>query len=267
MAVITLASGSGSPGVTTTALALAVAWPRPALLVEADPSGSSAISAGWFRGSPPHDGGLLSLVMAHRQGRLAEAVPEVAVPVEGSGAQILAGTRSPAQAASLAPVWEALAAELRTMDARGMDVLVDAGRLGLTGTPEPLLTAADAVLLVSRTSLPAVAGVRGWASRLQRDFAARGTEHQIGLLTVGDKRPYTAAETARTLRIPAVASITWDPDAAEVYSDGRPSGRTFGRGGYARSVRAAVSAVQEFVAANRSRLDAGNLLDVGETTR
>ena len=34
MAVICLTSASGSPGVTTTAVGLALCWPRPVLLVE-----------------------------------------------------------------------------------------------------------------------------------------------------------------------------------------------------------------------------------------
>ena len=36
MAVVSLASTRGAPGVTTAALALAMLWPRPAVLVEAD---------------------------------------------------------------------------------------------------------------------------------------------------------------------------------------------------------------------------------------
>ena len=51
MAVIALASASGSPGVTTTALGLAMLWPRPVLLVEADPTGGSGLLAGYFRGT------------------------------------------------------------------------------------------------------------------------------------------------------------------------------------------------------------------------
>ena len=44
MAVVALASASGSPGVTTTALGLALLWPRPVLLVEADPTGGSRLA-------------------------------------------------------------------------------------------------------------------------------------------------------------------------------------------------------------------------------
>ena len=53
MAVIALASASGSPGVTTTALGLALLWPRPVLLVEADPTGGSGLAGGllpWHAG-------------------------------------------------------------------------------------------------------------------------------------------------------------------------------------------------------------------------
>ena len=37
MAIVCLTSASGSPGVTTTAVGMAFSWPRPVLLVEADP--------------------------------------------------------------------------------------------------------------------------------------------------------------------------------------------------------------------------------------
>ena len=46
MAVVCLTSASGSPGVTATAVGLAFCWPRPVLLVEADPTGGSGILAG-----------------------------------------------------------------------------------------------------------------------------------------------------------------------------------------------------------------------------
>ena len=55
MAVVALASASGSPGVTTTALGLALLWPRPVLLVEADPTGGSGLLAGYFRGTREYD--------------------------------------------------------------------------------------------------------------------------------------------------------------------------------------------------------------------
>ena len=64
MALITLCSIKGAPGVTTTALAMTMTWPRPALLVEADSSGGSAIMAGLLRGQVSQERSLLSLTMA-----------------------------------------------------------------------------------------------------------------------------------------------------------------------------------------------------------
>ena len=56
MALFTLVSASGAPGVTTTALALAGGWPRPVTLVEADPRGGSSILAGFFKGTVDQPG-------------------------------------------------------------------------------------------------------------------------------------------------------------------------------------------------------------------
>ena len=64
MAVIALASASGSPGVTTTALAMALLWPRPVLLVEADPTGGSGLLAGYFRGTREYGAGLIELALS-----------------------------------------------------------------------------------------------------------------------------------------------------------------------------------------------------------
>ena len=66
MAVIALGSAAGSPGVTTSALGLALTWPRPVLLIEADPTGGSAMLAGFFRGTTPHTAGLIDLAWAQR---------------------------------------------------------------------------------------------------------------------------------------------------------------------------------------------------------
>jgi hypothetical protein len=79
MSLIVLASASGSPGVTTTALGLALGWPRPALLVEADPTGGSAIAAGYLRGSVVPPEAMIELAMAqHADERPRDAAPGVA---------------------------------------------------------------------------------------------------------------------------------------------------------------------------------------------
>src|SRR3546814_6778811 len=64
MEVTALCSASGSPGVTTTALGMALLWPRPVLLIEADATGGSGILAGYFRGIKSYDQGLVELALA-----------------------------------------------------------------------------------------------------------------------------------------------------------------------------------------------------------
>ncbi len=65
MAIIALTSLAGAPGVTTAATALAVHWPRPVLLLEADTSAVSTLMAGFFRSNlRTTDGGIEKLAFA-----------------------------------------------------------------------------------------------------------------------------------------------------------------------------------------------------------
>lgn len=170
MVVVTLISASGSPGVTSTALAMAVCWPRPVVLVEADPTGGSSVLAGFFRGEVASSRGLIDLALAHRSGVLADAVATNVIAIQGSTAMLLAGVRNHAQSRSLVDVWEPLLAVLRGLEGTGQDVIVDAGRLGMTNSPDALIYGSDLTLLTTRTNLPSLAGARSWANSLHDAF-------------------------------------------------------------------------------------------------
>jgi hypothetical protein len=49
----------------------------------------------------------------------------------------------------------------------------------------------------------------------------------VGLLLVGEGRPYTAREIAGSLGLPVVARLAWDPASAEVIAAGADPGRRF----------------------------------------
>ncbi|MBI5027337.1 MAG: hypothetical protein HZB48_00580 [Actinobacteria bacterium] len=194
---------------------------------------------------------MVDLVKAHRAGVLADALLRMAMPVDGTQASVIIGSRSHEQAAGLARLWEPLAGVLRDLAARDQDVIVDAGRLGLEGSPAPLIDQADVTLLVARTT---------WALSLQN---AAGPDHEVRLLLVGPGRPYRAGEVSRALGVAVAGSIRWDPVRAGVFSHGDPmpaarglrrltgspdaAGRAFALSGYQRSVQAAGEAVRAVV--------------------
>lgn len=246
MAVICLCSASGSPGVTTTSVGLSLLWPRPVLLVEADPSGASGILAGYIRGTVGYEAGLVDLALSPLD--LGDALREVIRPIPGSQVQFVSGARTPAQAGALLGVWQPLGTVLAELDANGVDVIVDAGRLGLTGSPEPLLAAADLTLLVTRTTLPALAAARYWSERA----SSPGTGWaEPGILLIGERQPYNDAEVAKVLGLPVIGSIKDDADAAATYHRGTPPRAKFETSAYIRSLTAAAEAMQYRITANR----------------
>lgn len=94
MGLVVLMSASGSPGVTTTALGLAIGWPRPALLVEADPTGGSAIAARYLRGNLVPAETITDLALAERAGALSSALTRVTHPLPGTATTWLPSARS-----------------------------------------------------------------------------------------------------------------------------------------------------------------------------
>jgi hypothetical protein len=264
MTVIALTSARGAPGVTTTTLALALVWPRPCLLLEADMAGSSSILAGYLRGSVRHDKGLVDLAVAHRRDGLVDGLQRASIPLLGSQARLVAGLTGPAQAGTMQPVWEPIAAVLRGLGRTGTDVLIDAGRVGAVGGPTALLRHADLTLLTTRSTLPAIAATRARATQMRGDLATNGTgEDALWLLLVGEGQPYSAGEIHDAVGVPVAAKIAWDPVNAEVFSLGAGQGRRFESSGLVRSARAAVSALGELAASRRERLSPGEL--VGQT--
>ncbi len=248
MAIVCLTSASGSPGVTTTAVGMAFSWPRPVLLVEADPTGGSGVLAGFLRGTTPYDAGLIELALSPLS--TTDALRDVVRPLSPN-VSLVAGIRSHAQATALRDMWEPLAAAFRELDDNGQDVIVDAGRLGLVGSPTPLLDAAAAALLITRATLPAISAARSWAETVRQP--ASGWRHP-GLLLVGEGQPYRASEVAKVLGMPVVAALPDDPDAAAVYHRGAAPPKHFETGPYIRALQAAVQSVQAHIARGRFAL-------------
>lgn len=262
MALITLASAKSS-GVTTSALALSLASPRPTLLAECDPSGGT-IRAGFLTaGVNPHIG-LHQLASAERQGpeRLAEAFAEqVQVLDEQGHRRLLPGLTDPLQAASMSASWPAVGRMLRLMDTQaGYDVVVDAGRLAVDAgqlhpvlSPAALLHQADVVLLVVRGWLDSLAAAAPVVPLLRAELAARGSgADALGVLLIEDG-PERAHRVSQALGLPVLAALPWDPAAARHLCHGAPASRGFGRSALMRAARTGCGSVEAFAAHRQVR--------------
>ncbi|MGQ7296953.1 hypothetical protein [Quadrisphaera sp. KR29] len=258
MAVIALTSASGAPGVTATALGLTLVWPRPALLVEADPSHGSSVLAGYLRGAvPPGGASLLGLVKAHRVGRLAQAIDEQTVSLDDERRhRLIPALPAPEQAPVLDSVWDALAEVFTDLDDQGVDVIVDAGRLGTAHGPGQLLRAADVCALVTRTQLPAVAAAHARVRSLAELTNSVGGR-SAHLIVIGDGRPYTGAEIAEVTGLPVLAPIAWDPVGADVLSFGAMRPRRWEQSRFVRDLVGAADVIARRVEERRAPVAAG----------
>lgn len=248
MTVITLCSAAGSPGVTTSAVTLAMCWPRPVLIIEADPRGTSGLLAGVLGGLREYETGLVELALSPLE--ISDALRDAVRPLTAN-VSFVAGTRSHTQAAGLRDLWGRLPEALDDLEKTGTDVIVDAGPLGFPGSPEALLTMVDLTLLVTRTHLPAVVAARSWTETMR---TSSSSWHSPGLLLVGEGQPYTAKEVSKVLGLPVIASIADDPDSAAVYHRGAPPPRKFAASAFIRSGRAAAEAITHTVSTRRADL-------------
>ncbi|MFE4599360.1 MinD/ParA family protein [Kitasatospora indigofera] len=260
MTMIALTSAK-SCGVTTSALALALASPRRSLLAECDPAGGT-IRTGFLQGhGTTASVGLHRLATADRSGTLPEVFEQHLVPLDGAGDRLLLpGLTDPAQASSLAGTWENLHRLLRVMEEDQFDVLVDAGRVVVDSStrlnevvsPAVLLRRADLVLLVVRCTASSLAAAAPVVKTLREDLDRHGAgSGALGLLLIEDG-PFRPAEIGGQLGTPVVATLPHDPNTAPVLSEG---GQVRGRFALAPLVRAARSAHEPItVAATRRRL-------------
>jgi len=210
-----LASPGGSPGVTTTALALAFSWPGAVIMAECDPAGG-AVLAGALAGHLPGGPGLVehAIEAGHNPHAAAAGLAAQLVPLDANRTRmLLPGLTDPRQAAGLTAAWPAVAASLTGQPS---DVIADCGRLDGGSGPYAVLAAATMVALVLRPTLRQV-----WAARPRVEMLAQllgGTE-QVALLLAGPGC-YPAKEIASTLGVEVAAVLPDDARSAAVLSDG-----------------------------------------------
>ena len=154
MALIVMGSVKASPGVTTAALALCVAWPTPrwAVMIEADPAGGDLAARFGLAETP----GVLSLAAASRHARNAEAlfdhtqrlpVNVIVGPVGATQTRVAVGVLAGAARGGI------------LMGGRGTVVVADVGRLDarslprFRGSPSPLTSTMPSAAWRSNSSI------------------------------------------------------------------------------------------------------------------
>jgi hypothetical protein len=209
-----LVSAGGSPGVTTSALALTLSWPSQVILAECDPSGGD-ILAGLFAGHLPATKGIVSLALAAGQSPDAAtaALWHQLIELDDERSRLLlAGVSDPRQGAGLAPAWPVLATALAGLSA---DVIADCGRLDAVAPPYVLNVAAAAVLVL-RPSLRQVSRAR---ARVEMLTQIMGGTDRIALLLVGEGT-HSPREIGKALGVGVAGTLPHDRKTAAVLSDG-----------------------------------------------
>lgn len=246
MSVLVLASASGAPGVTTTALGLTLNWRGDAVLIDADRTASHAVLAGYLAGQAPQGAGLQGLLQAHRERRdLGEALasewrplPELPVkanePSRGER-RFVPGFTHLGSVELFDSVWPALLEAARSAP---FTTVVDAGRTGHRGLPTPLLEGAETIALVCGTSLASLAALRLHLAPL----VEHGPPGRVGLIVVGPGRPYGSKEVGEQFGVPVLAEIAHDPAGAAEINEPGPPARGWARTALARSLLKAADA-------------------------
>lgn len=258
MTVIALASVAGAPGVTTAATALAVHWPRPVLLIEADIRAVSTMMPGFFRANLlPSDGGIEKLAFAASRNVLEAEdllnpafatsiamhelppIPERPIPAipEGHKMWVIPGFVNLAVADGVHGLWAKLPRLLVELGDAGIDVIVDLGHLSVDDSRLAIVDTADRVLIgMSSTMIDLNRAHR----RLQLPDLATRTRALAGerywiLLNTPVAQSIPAKDFSAHL-IPVIGTLPFDPSGAAVFSHGQPDSKP-ARNSYRSGIR------------------------------
>lgn len=223
MALISLVSAGGAPGVTTTAVALTLTWPGTVLLAECDMTGASVLP-GLFNGHIAADRGILHLALAVAENpALAQAaLREQTVALDEAGERpLLPGPVDPFQARAIdAAAWEDIATLLAAQQG---EVIADVGQvLADERYPVGLLAAADMIVMVMRPTVRQIAAAQPRLAQLRQ---ALGESARFALCLIG-RGAYSAGEIRKALGpFAATVLLPDDPRSARRLSDGDATGR------------------------------------------
>jgi hypothetical protein len=257
MSVIALASFSGAPGVTTSAVGAAYNWHRPALLLEADTSKPSGVLPGLMRGQVDHSKGLTPLSLTQQRGELSPQALVGESILLAPERYFVPGFSNPAAGLGTTSLWGALATTIGSLEGAGTDVLIDLGRLAPNDPRSPLLQVADAVVIVLRPVLTEAAAAAAQIGEVRNTLRLAGREDTLGLWTIAAPSPlfnYSGQELYQLLGVPVIGELGHDIRSAAVYGNGAMTPSRFEKSNYIRELRAALSTTTQRITERAEKL-------------
>lgn len=233
-----MVSAKGSPGVTTAALALTLAWPRPVLLAELDPRGGDVLW-GYGRGQNVGGAGLLRLQLAARSQPVADAVWSEVLELPGvQDRWWLPGLLEPRQVGTVD--WQLVTRLLCSLDS--VDVIADCGSVHGPGDrmPRSVWAAADLLALAVRPTLPGVHAALNAAPALRADLSTGGLgPERLVSVVISATQGYPTKQVAGELdeACPVLGELPADADTAATLAGLRDQRRRFDRSPLMRGAR------------------------------
>jgi hypothetical protein len=245
MSTLILGSAKGSPGVTTTTLALSFWWQHPLIVIEADHAGGDlAVRLGMSE-----EPGLVGLAAAIRRSpignqQVSELIAQYAQTTP-FGKQVVLAPAGSAQATSALSL---LAESVSLSPPQGPDLLVDIGRSAGSATPNgevgPSQTwgwigaPSDVVIWICR---PDLADLAHLAARLHHQRVS----DQVQVIVLVGAGVYPPAEIATTLGVPVIGHLPIDRSGAAALCAG--GGRAWTRSPLGRGSKALAGTISAFL--------------------
>jgi hypothetical protein len=230
-------SAKGSPGATTMALALASWWPRPVIVIEAEPAGGDVAARLGLSEEP----GLVGMAAALRRNPHVESATGAWITDHEQqtsvGVRVVVAPAGPHQARSALNL---LSGPTCPPIPDGTDLLIDVGRLsdprGSGGWIQG--NGADLLVWVCRPQLADLAHLTALLDKQDVD-----SREQAIVLNGGG--PFPADEVATTLGLPVLGHLPADsPGASSLWSGG---GRTWVRSALGRASKNLVDTVNGYL--------------------
>ena len=214
--IVAVCSDKGSPGVTTLATVLALAWPGERILLEADPSGGDLQLRLHAPGTQylAREPSILNLATAVRSGARGDGLGGYTQDTS-LGIAVIPGPPVAEAWTPMLQLWAPVAARVREWPGT---VIADLGRLQAGHPGVPVARAADVVLLLTTATMEGLFHARERARELEQVLGDPAPRSRVAVVVrSGGKRRGSLNDVTQVLRnlVPVVGGFAEDRSGVE----------------------------------------------------